>query len=109
VPTEKQKQAAAKKKERDELKELKEAALMHTEPKKKPDSAYRVFVTENISKGTKASEHMKEVAAKFKTLSAAELEVFFAFFLTLTRADILFAALQPDRNPEQDRQRSRLP
>ena len=75
VPTEKQKQAAAKKKEREELKELKETALMHTEPKKKPDSAYRVFVTENMNKGVKASEHMKEVASKFKTLSAAELEV----------------------------------
>lgn len=75
VPTAKQKQAAAKKREREELKELKETALMHTEPKKKPDSAYRVFVTENMNKGVKASEHIKEVASKFKTLSAAELEV----------------------------------
>jgi hypothetical protein len=75
VQTEKQKAASAKKKEREELKELKETALMATEPKKKPESAYKVFVTQNILKGVKATEHMKEAAAKFKTLSAAELEV----------------------------------
>lgn len=75
MPTEKQKAAAAKRKEREELKELKDTALMATEPRKKPESAYKVFVTQNIPKGTKASEHLKETAAKFKTLSAAELEV----------------------------------
>lgn len=75
MQTEKQKAAAAKKREREELKELKETALMATEPKKKPESAYKVFVTQNIPKGVKATEHMKEAAAKFKTLSAADLEV----------------------------------
>jgi hypothetical protein len=73
--TEKQKATAAKKKERDELKELKAATLSATEPKRKPDSAYRVFVTENAIKGVNAAQHMKETAAKFRELSAAELEV----------------------------------
>lgn len=75
VLSEKQKLAAVKKKEREELKELKDTALMKTEPKKRPDSAYRLFVTENAAKGVNAAQHMKETAAKFKELSAGELEV----------------------------------
>lgn len=75
VQTEQQKAAAAKRKERHDLKELKEHALSATEPKKKPESAYRVFITENTVKGSSAAQQIKELGQKFRALGAAELEV----------------------------------
>jgi hypothetical protein len=78
VPTEKQKVTAAKKKERDELKKLKETALLTTAPKQKAASAWNVYVSEALGGSTgRVTGAIKETSTKFKTLSASELEVRF--------------------------------
>ena len=74
VLTEKQKDLATKKKERDAIKALRETALV--EPKAKPDSAWTVFMSEAAKDGTGAMTlRVKEAATKFKGLDASELEV----------------------------------
>jgi hypothetical protein len=72
--TEKGKAKLEAKKAHDALKELKAKALL-TEPKRKPDTAYLVIMTENVKPGTSAASEMKAVAEKYKNLSASEKEV----------------------------------
>lgn len=78
VLTEAQQKRAADKKKTLETRELKETALLGKEPKKKPYTAWTVFASENIPKGTASGNLgglMKENAAKYRDLSAAEMEV----------------------------------
>jgi len=73
VPSERQVLLAAKKKQRDELKLLKEQALV--EPKAKPDTAFFVYHTERTSPGTPLTQNMKDRSEKYKALTPSEREV----------------------------------
>ena len=76
VPTEKQKLAAVQTKARDEIKKLKETALLNTTPKLTAANAWTVFVSEKLKGSTVGvTETMKAASAEFKALSASELEV----------------------------------
>ncbi|KAF2433924.1 hypothetical protein EJ08DRAFT_657631 [Tothia fuscella] len=71
--SERQKTLAVKKKERDAIKALRETALI--EPKRGPDNAWMVFMSEATKEGTGAvTTRVKEAAAKFKAFTPAELE-----------------------------------
>jgi hypothetical protein len=74
VLTERQKDLAEKKKDRDALKALKATALI--EPKPKPDNAWIVFMSEATKEGSgSAASKLKEAGANYKALSPSELEV----------------------------------
>ncbi|KAK3056852.1 hypothetical protein LTS18_011604, partial [Coniosporium uncinatum] len=72
VPSERQVQLAAKKKQREELKLLKEQALV--EPKKKPETAYIIFNAEQASPGMRIAQNAKERAEKYRELTPSERE-----------------------------------
>jgi hypothetical protein len=82
VPTEKQKLAAVEAKARDELKKLKETALLHTAPKAKAESAWTIYVSEKMkgTTGATVTDVMKAASAEFKAFSASELEVYFCIY-----------------------------
>jgi hypothetical protein len=90
APTEKQKLAAVATKARDELKKLKETALLHTAPKAKADNAWTIFVSEKMkaANGAAVTEVMKAASAEFKALSASELEVCLRIYIVLMSTKI---------------------
>ena len=71
--TEAQKKAVEERKVRVELKQLKVDALV--EPKKKPDTAWTVFVSSFFSKGAKVTEVVKNASSAYKSLGPSEREV----------------------------------
>lgn len=76
VPSEKAKLKLAAQKKRDEITGLKETALLSSEPKTSPTSAWSVLITEYV-RGEKGSVNtrFKEAATKFRDLSPSEREV----------------------------------
>jgi outer membrane biosynthesis protein TonB len=107
VVTEKQKLAAQQTKARDEIKKLKETALLHTVPKEKASGAWTVFAGEKL-KGSPGgvTEVMKAASIEFKALSASELEVYYCKAHNFGHQSLTFSdiALQPCRQSEQGRQ-----
>ena len=83
VLTEAQQKKAADRKKALEVRELKKTSLLGQEPKKKPYTAWTVFASENVPKGTASSNLgslMKDNAAKYRDLSGSEKEVRFVQF-----------------------------
>jgi hypothetical protein len=74
ILTDEQKTKVAERKERQEVKALKATALLSERPKVKPSTAWMALVSEHAGTGN-FQTHMKEAAAKYKALSAEELEV----------------------------------
>ena len=110
VLTPKQKERAAKQKQTTELKALKAMAL--TPPKGKPASVWSVVLQEMTSKSAGQKDLgslSKEASAKYKSLTAGELEVNFELpQLLVTTTNHVISALQPVSQPEQDGERDCL-
>jgi len=71
--TDEQKEKRAAKQAQVDLRALKEQALR--EPPAKGETAWIAFAAEHINKGSSGATQMKEIGARFKSLSPAELEV----------------------------------
>jgi hypothetical protein len=104
APSERQKLLAVQTKARDEIKKLKETALLSTVPKQGSTSAWMVYVTEKLkgATGGPIAETMKTSAAEFKALSASELEVYFSiapmsFYHNLTCFRYSVTTISPTR------------
>ncbi|KAF2094634.1 hypothetical protein NA57DRAFT_60659 [Rhizodiscina lignyota] len=77
VLTKEEKEAAAEKKKVKELRALKKTALLGKEPKKKPYTAWTVFNSENMPKGTIPAQlggTIKENSEKYRALTPSEKE-----------------------------------
>ena len=118
--TEKQKANAKFKKERAQLRHLKEEALK--QPKKLPQTAWTVLLTETTKKGTPLAQSAKEAAQRYRTMSSSEREVSHAMLLwsfgrqickaTYFREGlqlIIQPALQPSRKRERQEERRSPP
>ena len=76
VPSEKSKEKLAAKKQRDKVKELKELALLSSEPSSTAINAWLVLSTEHLkSSKDRIPVAVKESAARYKNLAPSEREV----------------------------------